>query len=243
MEILEIKNLNFKFGKIEVLKNISFNLNQGDFLGLIGPNGSGKTTLIKIILGIYKNQKGSINLFNKDINKFNDWDKIGYVQQKATDIQNDFPANVYEIVSMGLLSTKKFPKIINKQDEKKIINKLKLVGMDKLINKRISELSGGQQQRVMIAKALISEPEILILDEPTTGIDPEMQKSFYDLLGKLNKKNITIILISHDISSITKYVNKIAFLNKELEFYGTHKEFCAKDQDHKHEKHILCLGK
>ena len=243
MEILEIKNLNFKFGKIEVLKDISFNLNKGDFLGLIGPNGSGKTTLIKIILGIYKNQKGSINLFNKDINKFNNWDKIGYVQQKATDIQNDFPANVYEIVSMGLLSTKKFPKIINKQDEKKILNKLKLVGMDKLINKRISELSGGQQQRVMIAKALISEPEILILDEPTTGIDPEMQKSFYDLLGKLNKKNITIILISHDVTSITKYVNKIAFLNKELEFYGTHKEFCAKDKEHGHEKHVLCLGK
>jgi zinc transport system ATP-binding protein len=242
-KILELKKVNFSFNKNEVLKDISFNLYKGDFLGLIGPNGSGKTTLIKLILNVYNLKSGKIKLLGKDINKFNHWDKIGYVQQKASNIEQEFPANVYEIVSMGLLSKKKFPKIIYKNDSKKIIEALKSVNMDQLIHKRINELSGGQQQRIMIARALISNPEILILDEPTTGIDPEMQNNFYEILGKLNKKGITIILISHDIGTITKHVNKIAYLNKNLEFYGTHKEFCAKDIDHKHEKHIICIGK
>lgn len=242
-KILDIKNLNFSFNKNEVLKNISFELFKGDFLGIIGPNGSGKSTLIKIILKIYKKQKGDIKLFNKNINNFYDWNKIGYVQQKATDIQNNFPANVFEIVKMGLLSQKRFPKIINHNDKEKINYVLKLVNMHKFSNKRINELSGGQQQRVMIARALISNPEIIFLDEPTTGIDPEMQKNFYDILGDLNKKGITIVLVSHDVGTITKHVNKIAYLNKELEFYGTHKEFCAKDSDHKHENHIICIGK
>ena len=242
-KILEVKNLNFNFNKNEVLKNISFELLKGDFLGIIGPNGSGKTTLIKIILKIYKNQKGTIKLFNKNINSFNEWNKIGYVQQKATEIQQNFPANVFEIVKMGLLSQKRFPKIINSKDKEKINEALKLVNMQEYSNKRISELSGGQQQRVMIARALISNPEIIFLDEPTTGIDPEMQKNFYDILGELNKKGITIILISHDVGIITKHVNKIAYLNKNLEFYGTHKEFCARDKDHKHDNHIICIGK
>jgi zinc transport system ATP-binding protein len=241
--VINVENLNFEFNKNKVLENITFKIDKGDFLGIIGPNGSGKTTLLNLILGIYKFKKGKIKLLGKDINKFKEWHKIGYVQQKSYNNEDKFPAIVSEIVSMGLLSQKRFPKIISNNDKKLVNEKLKIVGMEKFSNKRINEISGGEYQRVMIARSLISNPEILFLDEPTTGIDPEMQNNFYNILGELNKKGITIVLISHDISSVTKYVNKIAYLNKKLEFYGTHKEFCAKDKDHNHENHLICLGK
>ncbi|MBU4246052.1 MAG: metal ABC transporter ATP-binding protein [Nanoarchaeota archaeon] len=240
--ILQLEKVSFSYGNSDILKDISLSVEKGDFVGLIGPNGSGKTTLLKILLGILTPRKGSVYLFEKDLKRFNNWGKIGYVPQKATNIEKNFPATVYEIVSMGLLSSKKLPKIFTKQDDIKIKNALSVVKMEKCSQKRITELSGGQQQRVLIAKALVTEPEILILDEPTTGVDQENQKSFYDLLGKLNKEGMTIILVSHDIGRITRYVTKIASINQTLNFYGTHKEFCSKDLAHKHE-HKLCLDK
>jgi zinc transport system ATP-binding protein len=240
-EILRLDKVTFSYVGEDVLKDISFSISKGDFVGLVGPNGSGKTTLLKLVLGILSLKKGYIYLFNKDIKSFNDWSKIGYVPQKATNIDSNFPATVYEIVSMGLFSKKKFLKLLNKNDVSKINNALAIVKMQKYTNNRISELSGGQQQRVLIAKALVSEPEILILDEPTTGVDQENQKAFYDLLKKLNKEGITIILVSHDTGRITKYVNKLAYINQKLEFYGDHKEFCSNDPEHQHE-HNLCVG-
>ncbi len=239
--ILQLEKVSFSYANSDAIKDISFSVEKGDFVGLIGPNGSGKTTLLKIILGILAPRKGSVYLFEKDLKKFNNWGKIGYVPQKAINIEKNFPATVYEVVSMGLLAAKKFPKIITKQDDAKIKNVLSVVNMQKYSQKRITELSGGQQQRVLIAKSLVTGPEILILDEPTTGVDKENQKSFYDLLGRLNKGGMTIVLVSHDIGRITRYVNKIASINQTLHFYGTHKEFCSKDMAHKHE-HSLCLG-
>ncbi len=240
--ILKLENISFSYANSDVVRDISFSVKKGDFVGLIGPNGSGKTTLLKIILGILNPRKGSIYLFKRDLKKFDKWDKIGYVPQKATNIEKNFPATVHEVVSMGLLAIKKFPKIITKQDDTEIKNALSVVRMEKYSQKRITELSGGQQQRVLIAKALVTKPEILILDEPTTGVDQENQKSFYDLLGKLNKERMTIVLVSHDIGRITQYVTKIASINQTLNFYGSHKEFCSKDPAHKYE-HSLCLDK
>lgn len=240
--ILRLEKISFSYVNSDVVKDISFSINKGDFVGLIGPNGSGKTTLLKIILGILTPQKGSVYLFEEDLKTFNAWGKVGYVPQKATNIEKNFPATVSEVVSMGLLAIKKIPKIVTKQDELKIKNALSVVRMEKFSQKRITELSGGQQQRVLIAKALITNPEILILDEPTTGIDQENQKSFYDLLGKLNKKGMTIVLVSHDIGRITQHVTKIASINQTLTFYGGHKEFCLNDPNHKCE-HSLCLDK
>ncbi|MFH0875636.1 MAG: metal ABC transporter ATP-binding protein [archaeon] len=243
--ILELKNVSFSFDNTIVLKNISLDIVTGDFVGLIGPNGSGKTTLLKIILKILPRQSGTIKINKISLDKFNDWARIGYVPQKATSIETQFPATVSEVVAMGLLSTKKFPKLITKNDNEKIINALQLVKMTEFKNRRIGELSGGQQQRILIAKAMISEPEILFLDEPTTGVDQESQKNFYELLGKLNTEGTTIVLVSHDVGKITRYVTKIASLNQHLEFYGTHKEFCANDQKHKHDyhSHNLCLDR
>ena len=243
---IQLKNVCFSFGNAKVLKDITFSADKGDFLGLIGPNGSGKTTLLKLILGLYPLKCGSIKLFGTEITSFRDWSRIGYIPQKATNIDTIFPATVKEVVAMGLLSRKKFPKTINRKDDKEINAALKTVGMDELRNKRIGELSGGQQQRIFIARALISKPDILFLDEPTTGVDQNTQESFYRLLGELNQKGITIILISHDIGKITKYVNKIASLNTALEFYGSHSEFCAYDPEHCHDnidQHRLCLDR
>jgi zinc transport system ATP-binding protein len=241
-KILELKNINFGYENTKVLSDVSFEVEKGDFVGLIGPNGSGKTTLLKIILGILPLQEGSIKINGKLLNKFNDWSKIGYVPQKATNIEKNFPATVYEVVSMGLLSIKKFPKIITKKDDEKIRKALAVVKMSEYSKRRITDLSGGQQQRVLIAKALVTRPEVLMLDEPTTGIDQENQKSFYQLLGKLNKEGMTIMLVSHDIGRITDYVTKIASINQTLNFYGSHKEFCSKDPNHKHQ-HSLCLDR
>jgi zinc transport system ATP-binding protein len=243
--ILEVTNLSFSFGSTKVLSNISFHIEKGDFLAILGPNGSGKTTLIKLMMGIYTANQGTIKILDIPINKFSDWSKLGYVPQKATSIEEQFPATVEEVVTMGLLSQKSFPKIITSGDKKKVLNALKEVNMQQYASRRIGELSGGQQQRVLIAKALIGEPEIMILDEPTTGVDQESQKTFYELLHKLNHKGITIILISHDIGRITQYVTKIASLNQKLEFYGTHGEFCSFDKNHKHsiQSHNICLHK
>ncbi len=240
--VLQLEKVSFSYGNSDVVKDVSFLVEKGDFIGLIGPNGSGKTTLLKIILGILAPRKGSVNLFEQGLKQFTEWKKIGYVPQKATNIEKNFPATVYEVVSMGLLPIQKFPKIITKHDDKKIKDALSVVRMEGFSQNRITELSGGQQQRVLIAKALVTGPEILILDEPTTGVDQENQKSFYDLLGKLNKKGMTIILVSHDIGRITQYVTKIASINQKLEFYGSHKDFCLKDPAHKYE-HSLCLDK
>jgi len=243
--ILELKNISFSYSNNTILKNISLVIEKGDFIGLIGPNGSGKTTLLKIILGILPIQKGTILINGKPKEKFTDWPKIGYVPQKATNIEVQFPATVKEVVAMGLLSGKSFPKIFNNEDSKKIIEALKKVNMDGYANRRIGELSGGQQQRVLIAKAMISNPQIVFLDEPTTGIDALSQQNFYDLLGELNNNGVTIVLVSHDIGRITKYVTKIASLNQKLEFYGTHSEFCSHDNKHKqkYHNHDLCLDR
>ena len=220
MKIIQIKNLDFNYGETKVLENINLEIQKGDFLGLIGPNGSGKTTLLRLILGLNKTKKGTIKIFENDAQKFKEHKKIGYVPQKATNIDQNFPATVKEVVATGT----------TKKTQQKTINKaLKTVNMHKYAERKIGNLSGGQQQRVFIARALINNPELLILDEPTTGIDKENKDSFYDLLAQLNKKGITIILVTHDTGTITKHVNKVACLNQTLYFHGTHEEFCANE--------------
>ena len=233
--LIEVKNISFNFGNTGVLSNVSFSINKADFIGLIGPNGSGKTTLVKLLLGLYKPIKGTIKINGKNINVFSDWGIIGYVPQKATNFSDTFPATVQEIVLTGCLANKKFPKKYSSKDYETTLEALKKVEMQNQINKRIGELSGGQQQRVLIARALVTKPEILILDEPTTGVDQSTQTKFYELLGELNKEGISIILVSHDLARITRYVNKVASLNKKLEFYGSHEDFCKhpnQDTDH-----------
>jgi zinc transport system ATP-binding protein len=224
--IISIKDLSFHYGNQYVLENINFELPRGAFLGLVGPNGSGKSTLIKNILGILKPQQGSIFLFDVPIQKFKKWDKIGYVSQKANSFNSGFPATVFEVVSMGLYGKIGLFRFLKKEHKQKIYDAIQAVGMREYSDRNIGELSGGQQQRVFIARALVSDPELLILDEPTVGIDAKSVKEFYDLLGDLNnEKGLTMLLVTHDVGAVSDKITHVACINKTLFFHGQSDEF------------------
>jgi zinc transport system ATP-binding protein len=222
-EVIKLENVNYRYNSDLILEDISFKVNQGDLLGIIGPNGAGKTTLFRLILGLLEGYQGKIAVFGEDIrNNRKALKKIGYIPQKK-DIDQGFPATVEEIVSLGVLH--------RKTSKDTIISALKIVGLLEQKDKRIGELSGGQQQRVLIAKAIVNEPLLLILDEPTTGIDLETQDKFYTLLRKLNsEKDITIILASHDLDAINKLANKVACINRKMSFHGDAREFFGNEQ-------------
>ena len=222
-EVISLDNVSYRYNSDLVLENISFKADQGDLLGIIGPNGAGKTTLFSLILGLLEGYQGKITLFNEDIrNNRKALKRIGYIPQKKN-INQGFPATVEEIVSLGVPG--------RKTNKDVIISALKIVGLLEQKDKRIGELSGGQQQRVLIAKALVNEPELLILDEPTTGIDLETQDRFYTLLRKLNsERNITIILASHDLDAINRLANKVACVNRKMSFHGDAREFFGNEQ-------------
>jgi zinc transport system ATP-binding protein len=243
--IIETKNLSVHYGQTEALKDVSFEIEQGDFVGLAGPNGAGKTTLIKAILGLLPVSKGEIKLFGKIKEKFNEWGKIGYLPQKLSTINALFPATVNEVVMLGLLSQKKFPKKITASDQKKVIDILHELGISDLKNRMLSELSGGQQQKVLLARALVSVPQILIFDEPSTALDPESRESFFQLIQKLNKqKGIAIILITHDTGYIGQYANKLLYIDKSLVYFGKFSDFCKDEKMNayfgKYEQHVIC---
>jgi len=226
--LISVENVSFGYGETAVLQEVSFDIASADFLALTGPNGSGKTTLLRLILGLLKPSQGRIFLLGEEIDRFRHWNRIGYVPQKATNVDPLFPATVREIVAMGLLSQKPFPRFLKTGDEAGIDRALRRVGMEGLKNRRIGELSGGQQQRVFIARAIVNTPDVLFLDEPTAGVDAETQTRFYEMLSELNRRErLTIVLITHDFSVITKHVNKVACLNQRLFFHGTHEEFCS----------------
>lgn len=230
--ILEIKNVSYRYEQETVLENISFTVPKGAFLGIVGPNGSGKSTLLKCILGLLRIQQGEIYLFGKKINDFQDWEKIGYVSQKANSFNTGFPATVFEVVRSGLTKKTGLFRFFPKNTKEIVIDALKAVEMESFIERNIGELSGGQQQRVFIARALVSKPELLILDEPTVGVDAVRVKAFYDLLSTLNKDHhITLILVTHDLDAITNQVTHIATFNRRLYFYGSPQDFLKLKKD------------
>jgi zinc transport system ATP-binding protein len=221
-EAIKLENVTYRYNSELVLEDISFKADEGDLLGIIGPNGAGKTTLFSLILGLLEGYQGKITVFGEDIrNNRKVLKNIGYIPQKNI-IDQGFPATVEEIVSLG---------VFERKTKDKIISAIKTVGLLEQKHKRIGELSGGQQQRILIAKALVNEPQLLILDEPTTGIDLETQNKFYALLRKLNSENkITIILASHDLDAINKLANKIACVNRKMSFHGDAREFFGNEQ-------------
>jgi zinc transport system ATP-binding protein len=224
--IIEIKQLSYRYEKESVLEDITITVPDGSFLAIVGPNGSGKSTLLKLILGLLKPQKGDIFLFGQEISKFKDWQKIGYVSQKANSFNTGFPATVFEVVSSGLTKKLGLFTFFKKEHRQKVMDALDSVGMMSFSHRNIGELSGGQQQRVFIARALVSEPKLLILDEPTVGVDADNVHSFYEMLGDLNTSSgITLLLVTHDIGTISDKVTHVACLNKHLHFHGNTEEF------------------
>ncbi|WP_324173047.1 ABC transporter ATP-binding protein [Sulfurimonas sp.] len=214
MLVIEINNLSFAYDKELVLEDINLSVYDKDFLVLIGPNGGGKSTLMKLILGINNIQNGSIIFLNKPSNNMTN---IGYVPQN-TNINVNFPIKVIEVVMMGGDSRKSSIFGYREEEVNHAIAILKQVGMQDYANKKIASLSGGQRQRVMIARALYSNPKILLLDEPTSSIDAQGQKQIYELLNELSKR-VAVIVISHDLSVILDYATKVAHVNKKLSYH------------------------
>ncbi len=221
--IIKVTGLSYYYDSLPTLDNISFTVGKGDFLGIIGPNGAGKTTLFQCMLGIVGDYKGEINLFGSDIKQNKKiLQKIGYVPQKKS-VEQTFPATVEEIVSLGVIGMK------NRKDD--IDMAIDFVELGSYRDKRIGELSEGQQQRAIIAKALVKQSELLILDEPTTGIDSASQERFYDLLTKLNKdKGITIVWSSHDMNAVERLANKVACIDRKLFFHGQSEDFFGNEE-------------
>ena len=226
VNIVSSEHIYFHYNSAEVLADASFALEKGDYLGLVGPNGSGKTTLIKLLLGLIRPSRGTIRLFGQNPQEFRDWQKIGYLPQKTT-FNPLFPATVREVVSLGLLSKKKFPKRMTRPDRVFVDAALNLLDIDDIGHKLIGELSGGQQQRVFLAKALVGEPELLIMDEPTTALDPETREKFFETLSSLNRERMTtIIIITHDTGTIGEHASKLLYLDKSVVFCGSFDDFC-----------------
>jgi zinc transport system ATP-binding protein len=243
--LIETKKISVNYGQTQVLKDISFVIENGDFVGLAGPNGAGKTTLIKAILKLLPLSAGDIELFGSPHDKFNDWGKIGYLPQKISSINPLFPATVDEVVMLGLLSQKSWLKRITKDDIQKTDEILHELGIIDLKKRLLSELSGGQQQKVLLARTLVCHPAILIFDEPSAALDPESRETFFNLMQRLNKQDgISIILITHDTGSIGIYANKLLYIDKTMIYFGMFSDFCKSEDMNsyfgKHGHHLIC---
>ena len=225
--LIDVRNVTYGFGGSPVLLDVTFPVRRGDFLALIGPNGSGKTTLVKVMLGLLRPERGEVTIMGEPAARFRERQRIGYVPQKATNIDPIFPASVREVVAMAVLSHRKTLGLTKKRADAAIVQALRQVDMEDCGREPIASLSGGQQQRVFIARALVTRPEILLLDEPTTGVDAPTQDKFYGILDSLNtKEGMTIVLVSHDIGIVDRHISQVACLNQRLVYHGTHEEFC-----------------
>lgn len=230
--LVDVRNVSFGYADSLVLEGINLQVNRGDYLGLIGPNGSGKTTLLKLMIGSLRApHQGAIHLFGTPLPAFREWWKIGYVSQKAASFNSGFPGTVEEIVFTGRAARRGLFKFYTAEDRKAVHEALDRVGMLGFKDRLIGRLSGGQQQRVFIARALVSRPELLILDEPTVGVDLKAEAQFYDLIRSLRQEmGLTVILVSHDVGAVGHEVNSLACLNRKLHYHGSPADFGSDEQ-------------
>lgn len=210
MKQIEIKDLKFGYNENLILKNVNLSLDEGDFAVIAGENGSGKSTLIKLILGELKKDSGSIKLFGIDMEDFKNFDKVGYVPQLNEAIKVAFPVSAREYVGLNLYKEFSIFNTITKKSKSKVENTFATLNIKNLIDRPFNKLSGGQAQRVMIARAMVNNPDILILDEPTVGIDQKSKEDFLDLLVHLNTHhNISVLMITHEMDILGDYVDKV----------------------------------
>ena len=231
MALIECKNITLAYEKNIVLESLSFEVDQGDYLCIIGENGSGKTTLMKAILGLKAPLKGEI-IFGEGLKR----NAIGYLPQQ-TGIQKDFPASVYEVVLSGCLNRSRFLPFYTSAQKQQAMDNMAKLNITSLKNECYRELSGGQQQRVLIARALCATGKLLLLDEPVTGLDPDASAELYELIDHLNKAHgITIIMITHDTASALPRCSHILHLHKEMNYFGRMEDYgkcsvCAAEND------------
>ncbi len=216
-ELVRLEDVWVHYDHVAVLEDVNLSIKQEDFLGIIGPNGGGKTTLLKVILGLVKPSSGKASILGGTPQRNRKF--IGYVAQNSL-FDRDFPISVQDVVLMGRYGRVGLVKRFSEDDKRAALEALQNVEMLDYKDKQIGKLSGGEQQRVLIARALVAKPWMLLLDEPTTGVDMPMQTEFYELLARL-KHSMSIVLVSHDISAVSVYVDKIACLNHQLYYHGS----------------------
>jgi zinc transport system ATP-binding protein len=225
--IVELADVSFGYTATPVVRDVSLSVESGEYLAIVGPNGSGKSTLMKLMLGLLTPDEGSARLFGEPSHRFDDGARLGYVAQHAS-AAKEMPITVREVVKMG-----RFPHVgfgwLSSEDHAVVDRALETVGMSGFANRRVTQLSGGQRQRAFIARALAGEADLLVLDEPTVGVDAESVEAFYDLLEALNDEGITTLFIEHDLGAVTDHAERVVCLNREIYFDGPTEEFVESD--------------
>lgn len=232
---VQLEHVNFAYNNVPALADISIIIPAGVFTVIVGPNGAGKSTLLKVIAGLIEPDTGKVMMKGGSVNAARAEGLIGYVPQNYGKNSADFPATVEEIISLGLVTHKRL-RLHSRQAARHIVeHMMTMVGVTDLRKRRVGELSGGQQQRVMVARALAGNPQLLLLDEPTSGIDCDASAKIYELLGQLNANlGITVIMVSHDIDNATHRAARVACINRGLCFWGSVEEFRATHAQARH---------
>jgi len=243
--ILSIKNLCAGYRGTEALHDVSFDVQPGSYIGICGPNGSGKSTLVKVILGLLPPTRGEVALLGTQQTAFRDWQRIGYLPQGLQFFNPHFPATVKEVVRLGRLAGKRFPKRFDREDALAVERTMEWMGISHIKGCMIGELSGGLRQRALLARALVNEPALLVMDEPTTALDPETRESFYRLIYEMNReKQVTVLLVTHDTATIGEYASHLLYLDKRVMFYGSFDDFCGSEEMTgvfgEHAQHLVC---
>jgi len=225
--VIDLSGIDFGYTSTPVVEDISLRIDPGEYAAVVGPNGSGKSTLMKLMLGLLRPDDGTATLFGEPSHQFDDGSRLGYVAQRAS-ASKEMPITVREVVKMG-----RFPHVgfgrLSSEDWDIVDRALDTVGMTAFADRRVTQLSGGQRQRAFIARALASEADLLVLDEPTVGVDIESVEAFYDLLDALNQDGITVLLIEHDLGAVTEHADRVICLNREIYFDGSAEEFVESD--------------
>ena len=223
---LVIEDVCVSYGDVRVLDHANLEVKRGDFVGIVGPNGGGKSTLLKAALGLVPTTCGGSRLFGTPVKRFREFERVGYVPQNAVHVDPRFPATALEVALLGRVGRRGVLRRMRQEDRDATRRAMAEVGVEHLADRRIGTLSGGERQRVFLAKALASEPELLILDEPTTGVDPRARESFYHLLDHLNHDHgLTTVLVSHDTQALAMVVHRLVAVNRAIVFDGPPAEF------------------
>jgi len=225
--VVELRDVDFGYTATPVVQDIDLTIDSGEYVAVVGPNGSGKSTVMRLLLGLLEPDRGVARLFGDPAKQFDDGARLGYVAQQAS-AATEMPITVREVVRMG-----RYPHVgfgfLSPADRAVVEDALATVGMTAFADRRIAHLSGGQRQRAFIARALAGEADLLVLDEPTVGVDAESVEAFYELLSALNDDGMTILLIEHDLRAITEHAERVVCLNGEIYFDGPTDEFVDSD--------------
>jgi zinc transport system ATP-binding protein len=215
--VLEVNHLDVVRSGTLVIQDATFTIDNADYVGLVGPNGGGKTTLLKTILGILPSKNGTIRIFGEDAKSYSHWERVAYISQEATDFDPTFPMSVRELVALGRLNKSNTGRRLKEEDWTAVDEALSFMGISDISHSRIGNLSGGQKQRAFMAKCLVRNPQIIILDEPVTGVDAETQERFYKKLSNLNaKKGVTILVVTHDLAAVFCRMSKVICVNRKV---------------------------